>query len=236
MSKFKRDFKMLTTGLILGGVLFSGVSYATSATSIDVYFQPLKYFFDGVEKKAPAEQQGFIYQGTTYVPLRFVSESLGKEVGYDGATTSIYVGKQPEGQKKFLDDTQPLSGSMGYFKQSSNFKTNSGKSFTHALYYDSYYPKASNIIPLTQEYLLNGNYNKFEAFLAPHEGWSQQSISDDIGQLKIYADDKLVYDSGVIASNISTPVRVDASIKGALKVKIVITSGYLGLLDAGFVS
>lgn len=61
MSKLKR-IKDVTVGVVLGGMLFSGMSYAASATSIDVYFQPLKYFFDGVEKKAPEEQQGFVYQ------------------------------------------------------------------------------------------------------------------------------------------------------------------------------
>lgn len=43
MSKLKR-MKDVTVGVVLGGVLFSGVSYAAS-TSIDVSFQPLKYFF-----------------------------------------------------------------------------------------------------------------------------------------------------------------------------------------------
>ena len=67
-----KGLRYVTVGVVLGGVLFSGVSYAATAINIAVNFQPLKYFFDGVEKKAPADQQGFIYNGTTYVPLRFV--------------------------------------------------------------------------------------------------------------------------------------------------------------------
>ncbi|HHW07817.1 MAG TPA: hypothetical protein GXX34_09895 [Clostridia bacterium] len=38
---------------------------------------------------------GFIYEGTTYVPLRFVAENLGLEVGYDGKKNTIWVGSQP---------------------------------------------------------------------------------------------------------------------------------------------
>jgi hypothetical protein len=52
--------------------------------------------FDGEQKIPPKNQEGFVYQGTTYVPLRFVAESLGKEVEWDQETLSIYVGKKPD--------------------------------------------------------------------------------------------------------------------------------------------
>ncbi len=55
-------------------------SAATASKTIQVTFLPIKYLFDGVEKKPPEGQAGFVYQGTVYVPLRFVGEALGKEV------------------------------------------------------------------------------------------------------------------------------------------------------------
>ncbi|GIO12176.1 hypothetical protein J19TS2_17310 [Cohnella xylanilytica] len=233
MSKLKR-MKDVTVGVVLGGVLFSGVSYAAS-TSIDVSFQPLKYFFDGVEKKAPADQQGFMYKGTTYVPLRFVSESLGKKVGYEGKTSSIYVGKQPEGQKTFLDDLTPIStqyGDKGTFVTDGDFKSNTGAAYTHSV---SLHTNGGYAGEVSYEFLLNGDYNKFEALLAPSEDWSK-SFNENIGLLKIYADDTLVYESGQIASNITAPVKVDVDVKGALKIKVELTSNNLGLLNAGFIS
>jgi len=231
MTKLKRA-KDITVGAVLGGMLFSGVSYAASATSINVNFLPLKYFFDGVEKKAPQDQQGFVYQGTTYVPLRFAAEALGKKVSYEGKTTSVYVGKQPEGQKTFLDDLKPLSTYQRYsgFSSDDEFKSNAGSAFTHNIYYAS-----SSIDTLQQEFLLDGYYTTFEAMLAPHEAWSE-GLSENIGSLKIYADDKLIYESGTIASNITTPVKVNVDVKGVLKVKIEFSSARLGLLDAGFIS
>jgi hypothetical protein len=42
-----------------------------------------------------------IIQGNTFVPLRFVSESLGKEVIWDGQTNAIRIGDKPE---KFVSD------------------------------------------------------------------------------------------------------------------------------------
>jgi foldase protein PrsA len=88
----KDKLKGLVVGLCLGTMLTGSIVYA-SGTQIEVYFNNLKYMFDGAEKK-PADDQGkgFIYEGTTYVPLRFVSEALGKQVEWDGDTDTIWVG------------------------------------------------------------------------------------------------------------------------------------------------
>ncbi|SHJ63958.1 FMN-binding domain-containing protein [Geosporobacter subterraneus DSM 17957] len=86
--------KKFISGLIIGSMLMTGAAYAAGA-KIEVTFKPLKYYVDGVEKVPPADQAGFIYKGRTYVPLAFVSESLGKEVKWDGTTSSIYIGTQP---------------------------------------------------------------------------------------------------------------------------------------------
>lgn len=92
----KDKLKGLFLGLSLGTILTGSIAYA-SGTQIEVYFSSLKYMFDGVEKKPTAEQgDGFIYNGTTYVPLRFVSESLGKEVQWDSDTGTIWVGKKTD--------------------------------------------------------------------------------------------------------------------------------------------
>jgi foldase protein PrsA len=48
--------------------------------------------FDGVEKKTT--QQGFFYNNTTYVPLRFVGEALGKKVQWDEKNQTIWLGEK----------------------------------------------------------------------------------------------------------------------------------------------
>jgi len=82
-------------GLVLGiviGVLVSVtfVQASGTATPIEVYFNNLIFKFNGVEKKP--DQPGFVYNDTTYVPLRFVSESLGVPVKYNGDTGTISLG------------------------------------------------------------------------------------------------------------------------------------------------
>ena len=86
--------KKFISGLVIGSMLMTGAAYAAGA-QIEVSFRPLKYYVEGVEKMPPADQAGFIYKGRTYVPLAFVAESMGKEVKWDGNTSSIYIGAQP---------------------------------------------------------------------------------------------------------------------------------------------
>ncbi|UJF36097.1 peptidylprolyl isomerase [Paenibacillus hexagrammi] len=85
--------KGLIVGLTIGSLL-SGTAAFAAGTQIEVAFRNLKYMFDGVEK-VPAEGKGFIYEGSTYVPLRFVSEALGKPVEWDEENETIWVGTNP---------------------------------------------------------------------------------------------------------------------------------------------
>lgn len=73
----KDKVKGLIVGLTIGS-LISGTAAFAASSQIEVAFRSIKYMFDGVEK-VPADGKGFVYEGSTYVPLRFVSEALGKK-------------------------------------------------------------------------------------------------------------------------------------------------------------
>jgi hypothetical protein len=60
-----------------------------------VFFNNINIMVDGVEKQ-PAGVKPFIYEGSTYVPLRFVSDALGKEIGWNEKTQTVWIGKQEE--------------------------------------------------------------------------------------------------------------------------------------------
>ncbi|CAK4814267.1 unnamed protein product [Aphanomyces euteiches] len=85
----KDKVKGLIIGLSIGSLVAGSAAYA-SATQIEVVFKNIKYMFDGVEKKTT--QQGFVYNNTTYVPLRFVGEALGKKVEWDEKNQTIWLG------------------------------------------------------------------------------------------------------------------------------------------------
>ncbi|NMA03209.1 MAG: copper amine oxidase N-terminal domain-containing protein, partial [Clostridiales bacterium] len=68
--------------------------------SISVTYSDIKIVIDGI-KIDPKDADGrtvepFIYNGTTYLPVRAISESLGKQVGWDQDTKTVYIGLVPE--------------------------------------------------------------------------------------------------------------------------------------------
>ncbi|MBP2018442.1 hypothetical protein J2Z79_001853 [Symbiobacterium terraclitae] len=93
----QRGLLGFAAGFVTAAVLFGGVVAGAAGfeQQITAYFRPLRFVFDGVERQPPADQQGFVYNGRTYVPLRFMAESLGRPVEYDDATGTIYVGAVP---------------------------------------------------------------------------------------------------------------------------------------------
>jgi hypothetical protein len=67
--------------------------------NIEVTYNNIQLIIDGT-KITPKDVNGnivgpFIYNGTTYLPVRAVGEALGKTVDWDGATQTVYVGDKP---------------------------------------------------------------------------------------------------------------------------------------------
>lgn len=98
-------------GIFLGGIAIGNAGTILQSITVDFYTVK-KIIIDDVDKTPPADKRPFVYNGTTYVPLRYVAEALGKPVKWDGATGTIYIGKSPGliEQKVIYDDfSQPLS-------------------------------------------------------------------------------------------------------------------------------
>jgi hypothetical protein len=79
--------------IILVAVLFLtsvGIVYATLGNkTITITYRNISIYINGV-KKVPSNEP-FIYNSSTYVPLRFVSEALDKEVKWDGTNNRIDI-------------------------------------------------------------------------------------------------------------------------------------------------
>jgi hypothetical protein len=109
----KNNIKSFVLGFMACAAISTTTVFATDSTPIDVYFKKLKYVFNGIEKAPASTEQGFIYQGTTYVPLRFVSESLDKELRWDGDTGTISISnKAGEFVMEDLSITDNMSSSV----------------------------------------------------------------------------------------------------------------------------
>lgn len=111
IQKAKKISMILLTAVILSIVSFAGgIVYAE---------RNIKVVIDG--NTISTDVAPFIRNGRTFVPLRAVAEGLGMPVKWDDATSTVYIGKVPEGLdlvndlKPFkcelciLDDNNPVS-------------------------------------------------------------------------------------------------------------------------------
>lgn len=94
----KKEVKGFIAGSLSTALLFT-TAFAVFAEpigkTITAFYNDIKIYVDGTMIQ-PKDAEGnkvepFIYDGTTYLPVRAVSEALGKTVFWDGANYSIYI-------------------------------------------------------------------------------------------------------------------------------------------------
>ncbi|UED67876.1 MULTISPECIES: stalk domain-containing protein [Brevibacillus] len=115
--------KKFLSGFIVGGVLFTSISvFAEPLHQIAVSFNIKDVIVDG--QKLPLAKQALNYNGTTYVPLRPLAESLGYTTKWNPEKQNVEVMKakitrllsSEEIKKAFKDNGLPLNpAKLSYF-------------------------------------------------------------------------------------------------------------------------
>ena len=98
----KEKMKGFLSGIVVMVLIFSaGISaYAlTGSQSITASYNNIKIYVNQ-SLVTPKDASGnavepFIYNGTTYLPVRAVADALGQEVSWNATTKSVYLGTQP---------------------------------------------------------------------------------------------------------------------------------------------
>lgn len=99
MKKFLAGFM---SGIL---IMSSTLVFAETTQTIQAIFGRVKLVVDG---KA-VDKETLLYNGTTYVPLRAAAEALGKEVNYDVATQTAYIGEAVPQQQPTSVQTSQLT-------------------------------------------------------------------------------------------------------------------------------
>lgn len=201
------------------------VSAKTVSKTIQVTFLPIKYIFDGVEKKPPEGQEGFVYNGTVYVPLRFVGEALGKEVHWDGKSYTVFVGAKPR-TVKWLDEMEPIAvwfddplNQPTWYpptveKVKGNITANDGSRHTHGI---SLHMRRDGEVRVA--YVLNAKYTRFEGMLViPFE----QKDEETEWVITFLGDGKELARVTLEKGDLPKPVSVDVG--GVLKLEMRFSS------------
>ena len=114
-----RTGKGFVTGVLTTALLFGAAGTAYSAVKeamIPVSYHNIKIMLDGKELE-PKDPNGnavepFIYEGTTYLPLRAVAEALGKDVVWDGE--NYVVGLNTKAEEPPKEEQPPVVPAEGY--------------------------------------------------------------------------------------------------------------------------
>jgi len=97
-SHMKKKSKSVIAAAMTAAILTGGAAYAGGGIkkSIDVVMNGINLVVDG----QTIFTDNFIYNDTTYVPIRAVAESLGKEVKWDAQTNTVEIGDK---EKDFVE-------------------------------------------------------------------------------------------------------------------------------------
>ncbi len=213
----RKRLQGLIAGVLVGAMLTSGVVFAKSGTEIiEALYKDIKIYVDG-EKITPKDATGktvepFIYNGTTYLPVRAIGEAIEKDVNWDGSSNSVYIGKMP-GKETYLTDICPAYDFDEWRYEECT--SNNGKNFSMAgeLYTRGFTVTPYNCESVISLFNLNGQYNTL-SFTAGHvDGTANQNL-----ELRIYADNELI--KIIKLKHNQMPSTYNVNLSGALQLKI----------------
>ena len=98
----KKTIKGFLLGLIIATLLMSTAVGEKLLKTIDVIYNSVNIKVDGKQ----VDTDNILHKGTTYVPLRAISEMLGKEVDWNGNTKTVNIGNldDNENYEKYIND------------------------------------------------------------------------------------------------------------------------------------
>jgi hypothetical protein len=243
MNRFHERVKGFIFGVVLT-ILLAATITATAAAfreqTITVSFPGVRLVINGQEH-TPRDGAGnvvepFIWQGTTYLPVRAVADALGQDVNWDGTTQTVYISSPFAGVPPMLPPvtTPPpnitwldqkgfqnheISARVGTWSINSFSQWRSdtdvatdGSTFDRGLLF-TMSGAGGNIADSWQrvEFSLNGQYTRFSGTLICAQAM-RMGDNGQVAQVRIYGDSRLLYASpGISEGTIPFAFNVDVS-------------------------
>lgn len=234
----KKRFQGMVAGVLVGIMLASGTVFAKQLSeTVDVFYNNIKIYIDGAEI-VPKDATGnvvepFIYNGTTYLPVRAVANAFGKDVEWDGATQGVYIGKKDETKPdNYLHKIQ-----YNDYKERdsySDFTIINGKitDFNNNIYTNGILFWSADHRPIADEpddaqiliaYPLNSQYRKLNGKIVLPKSydvttWGNENAHTEATDVWFYGDGKLLYKATNVTS--SMPFLLDIDVAGVNQLTI----------------
>lgn len=220
----KRTMFKRLAALGLCCMVATSVAFAanTIKKTITVEYSGIKLVVDGVEV-TPKDANGatvepFVYNGTTYLPVRAVGNAIGKEVGWDDTTQTVYLGDIPDkpSNKNYLDPYQ-VNGATAYTSDPTKSFSMMGEKYTQGVV--SWYENSAY-------YNLNGHYSmvSFEVGHVDGDGYPSKPAN-----LYIYIDGEL-FQQIELTDDMQTK-HIELRVNNALQMKFVFEAGRYGVAN-----
>ena len=208
----------VVAGLLSGLLLANTMAFAKQISEqAEIFYNNIKIYIDGAEI-VPKDANGnvvepFTMNGTTYLPVRAISNAFGKDVEWDGSTQSVYIGKKDQTkpdnyldriQYRYLNtNTRDESLQSGYFgnkfeKIIGTVTDYQGKDYTNG--YVMYMRNYSGDSSVKIEIPLNSQYKKLNGKLVMPKEIKTETIQESeinkdnqLCALTIYGDSKKLF-------------------------------------------
>ncbi|MDR1160010.1 MAG: NPCBM/NEW2 domain-containing protein [Syntrophomonadaceae bacterium] len=240
-----KQMKGFMTGILAGVFLVTSISSVWGdpvGRTITAYYNNIKIYVDG-KLINPLDGSGkpvepFVYDGTTYLPVRAIGEALGQNITWDGETQSVYIGQKPltEVPKVWINDITSSSSDVYELRAwTASKKDNTGKTYAHGGLQITSKGRSSGAESIT--YKLNSDYVSFSGTLVLANDYKDTDCSTVV---RIYGDDKLLYTSPEIIKG-SQPTDFKVNVERVMNLKIEIKtenlqrSNYSGVTQIGIV-
>lgn len=222
MRKIKKEYYV---GILSTLLLIGGIAYAEANTqTIEVIYDNIKVFKDNVLCETRDANgtivEPFIYNGTTYMPVRGTAKLAGMEVTWDGETKSVYLwDEQTPNETYFIDVCPPYelesdNRCKAYVLTDTEFFSMAGEKYSTGLtLQDTSVVKAETYALFN----LNGKYRSIEMVIAPVDG------SNNPSDIIFFVDGKKVAEHVVEAGDY--PKTISVPLNHGLQLKIAIVEG-----------
>ncbi len=177
----KERLKGAVSGLIIGALVVSGGVFAKQKfETIEVEYNNIKVYKDNVlcelKDANGSTIEPFIYNGTTYMPVRGTANLADMQVTWDGATQSVYLwDEMVPGGTPFLEVCPPYDESNCYTylaTEGQSFEMSGEKYSNGFAFRDNWGGKNGNAL-----FNLNGKYSTIECTIGHAVGQNSKSVS-----------------------------------------------------------
>lgn len=219
MKQFAMKAKYLVLGFLLASLAWGGLAYAAD-TLYSVNLFKVRFIINN-EETAGSDQPyqykngsnyvplSFVYKGTTYVPLGYISGALKQPIKYFGKQSKIYVGQVPDGE--FMSNLlSPVS------RESLTVRSGSVK--VKDAVFDTGYSLSCAAEKGSASFTLGKKYKK----LTGHIGLDPKSAWD--ATAAIYGDNKLI--STFVMYRIDPAKQFEVNVEGVSKLTLEVINSY----------